>query len=168
MASVLSAAAIGMGFRTGVRFTGMPFDNMGVMTMKMMSITSMTSTIGVTLMSDTGGGALCSFIDYFSNSTGPGRRSRAPKARASFNSLGETEILSFCARALRPFQEVVDQLRAGVTHLDVKGLDSSREQVEHPDGRDGHEQTDSGGHQRFGNSARHRAETGGLLRGNSL
>ena len=34
----------------------MPFDNIGVMTMKMMSITSITSTIGVTLMSATGGG----------------------------------------------------------------------------------------------------------------
>ena len=31
---------------------------MGVMTMKMMSSTSITSTMGVTLMSATGGGAL--------------------------------------------------------------------------------------------------------------
>ena len=37
--------------------TVMPFDSIGVMTMKMMSITSITSTIGVTLMSATGGGA---------------------------------------------------------------------------------------------------------------
>src|SRR5436189_4585460 len=42
-----------------------PFDNMGVMTMKMMSITSMTSTIGVTLMSATGGGAWCLLTDSF-------------------------------------------------------------------------------------------------------
>src|SRR5450756_2753193 len=36
----------------------MPLDSIGVMTMKMMSNTSITSTIGVTLMSATGGGAL--------------------------------------------------------------------------------------------------------------
>ena len=34
-----------------------PLDNMGVMTMKMISSTSITSTIGVTLMSDTTSGA---------------------------------------------------------------------------------------------------------------
>src|SRR2546422_905924 len=42
-----------------------PLDNMGVMTMKMMSITSITSTMGVTLMSATGGGALCLIIGFF-------------------------------------------------------------------------------------------------------
>ena len=36
---------------------GTPFDNMGVMTIKIMSNTSITSTMGVTLMSDTAGGA---------------------------------------------------------------------------------------------------------------
>ena len=33
-------------------FTVWPFDNMGVMTMKMISSTSITSTMGVTLISD--------------------------------------------------------------------------------------------------------------------
>ena len=50
---------------------------------------------------------------------------------------------------LRPLQEVVDQLGAGVAHLHVKGFDLAREVVEHPDRRDGHEQSDSGGHQGF-------------------
>src|SRR5579863_5206553 len=36
----------------------MPFDNMGVITMKIISSTSMTSTSGVTLISDTAAGAL--------------------------------------------------------------------------------------------------------------
>src|SRR3954451_6381764 len=74
IASLLSAACIGMGFLVFAMSTLTPFDNMGVMTMKMMSITSMTSTIGVTLMSATGGGAFCFSIAYFSISIGSGRR----------------------------------------------------------------------------------------------
>jgi hypothetical protein len=42
--------------------TLMPFESMGVMTMKMMSITSITSTIGVTLMSDIGPDIFCFFM----------------------------------------------------------------------------------------------------------
>jgi hypothetical protein len=41
----------------------MPLESIGVMTMKMISMTSITSTIGVTLMSATGGGALYFFSD---------------------------------------------------------------------------------------------------------
>ena len=62
IASLLSAACMGMGFLVFTRSTLTPLDNMGVMTMKMMSITSITSTMGVTLMSATGGGALCFMI----------------------------------------------------------------------------------------------------------
>ena len=47
-----------IGFLVFTMSTLTPFDNMGVMTMKMISSTSITSTIGVTLMSATGGGAL--------------------------------------------------------------------------------------------------------------
>src|SRR5207253_623337 len=57
MASLLSASCMAIGFLPLYMSTVMPFDNMGVMTMKMMSITSITSTIGVTLISDTGGKA---------------------------------------------------------------------------------------------------------------
>jgi hypothetical protein len=41
---------------------------MGVMTMKMISMTSITSTIGVTLISATGGGAECFIINDIENS----------------------------------------------------------------------------------------------------
>jgi hypothetical protein len=58
MASLLSAACMGIGFLVFTRSTLTPLDNMGVMTMKMISITSITSTMGVTLMSATGGGAV--------------------------------------------------------------------------------------------------------------
>ena len=65
IASLLSAACMGIGFFVFAMSTLTPFDNIGVMTMKMMSITSITSTIGVTLMSATGGGALCFFSIFF-------------------------------------------------------------------------------------------------------
>src|ERR1035438_1979632 len=62
MASLLSAACIAMGFLVLAISTETPFDNMGVMTMKMISMTSITSTMGVTLMSATGGIALNFFF----------------------------------------------------------------------------------------------------------
>src|SRR5271165_6432973 len=45
-----------IGLTVFTRSTLTPLDNIGVMTMKMMSSTSITSTIGVTLISATGGG----------------------------------------------------------------------------------------------------------------
>ena len=66
---------------------------MGVMTMKMMSITSITSTIGVTLMSATGGGACllfhCSLLRLaivLLRGLGGGGALRLPPRRARFNS----------------------------------------------------------------------------------
>ena len=56
-ASSLSAACIGTGFFVLTRSTLTPFDNMGVITMKMISSTSITSTMGVTLISATTSGA---------------------------------------------------------------------------------------------------------------
>ena len=57
-----------------------PLVNMGVMTMKMISSTSITSTMGVTLMSDTGGGAFFFFIDLtpFESEAADRSRRRAP------------------------------------------------------------------------------------------
>src|SRR5208282_163743 len=47
-------------------------------------------------------------------------------------------------------------------------FDATREVVEHHDGRDGHQQPESGGYKRFGNAARDRAQTGSLLLGNTF
>jgi hypothetical protein len=58
MASSLSAACIVIGFLVFTLSTLWPLVSMGVMTMKIISSTSMTSTMGVTLMSATGGAAL--------------------------------------------------------------------------------------------------------------
>src|SRR6185369_4600672 len=70
--------------------------------------------------------------------------------------------------ALRTFQEVVDQLAARVPHLHVKRFNLVGEVVEHPDCGNSHKQTDSGGHQRFRNTACDGAQTGGLLVRNTL
>src|ERR1035437_2246746 len=66
-ASLLSAACMGMEFLVFTKSTLTPLDNIGVMTIKMMSNTSITSTMGVTLMSATGGGALCCMITELSS-----------------------------------------------------------------------------------------------------
>src|SRR5260370_25913228 len=80
IASVLSAACMAMAFLVFTMSTSLPLLNMGVMTMKMMSMTSMTSTIGVTLMSATGGGALyfAIFLSRWIVGSGTGGPSRAP------------------------------------------------------------------------------------------
>src|SRR5690349_8257383 len=91
--------------------------SIGVMTMKMISNTSITSTMGVTLMSDTGGGAF-----FFSISFPPsklaevGRSCRPPAAAHSFNS-HELVLPVYSHARLTAFEEVIDQLRAGVAHL---------------------------------------------------
>jgi len=54
-----------------------------------------------------------------------------------------------CGRALSAFEEVVDQFRTRVPHLDVERLHPIGEVVEHHHGGDGDEQTHGGGHQRF-------------------
>src|SRR5689334_18676667 len=87
IASLLSAACMGMGFLVLAKSTLTPFDNIGVMTMKMMSITSITSTIGVTLMSATGGGALnLVSLDFFAIVWSPlgTRQERGPLAAGPF------------------------------------------------------------------------------------
>src|SRR5882724_12883001 len=68
MASVLSASCWEIAFLVFTMSTSLPLLNMGVMTMKMMSMTSITSTMGVTLMSATGGGAECFIINDIANS----------------------------------------------------------------------------------------------------
>src|SRR5215467_4787627 len=160
IASLLSASCMAIGFLVFTMSTCTPCCNMGVMTMKMISSTSITSTMGVTLMSDTG----CS-SRAFLNSTfivillelgrqNLGRPAPPPYQLAGFPWKG---LLARAGAALGPLQEVVDQLGARVAHLHVKGLNLVGEIVEGPDGGESNEQTDSGGDQRFGNTSGHRA-----------
>src|SRR5689334_10332708 len=60
-------------------------------------------------------------------------------------------------------QEVIDQLRGRVIHLHVEGFNLVGEVVEHHDGGNGDEQSNSRRHQRFRNTACDCAKTRGLL-----
>src|SRR5215471_5638319 len=168
MASLLSAACIVIGFFVFTMSTVTPLDNIGVITMKMMSITSITSTIGVTLISATGGGALCFFSSLSAISVSP----RTPQEPGSSRELPANQLTGALTllpdAALRTLQEVVDQFGTGVAHLHVESFNLVREVVEHPDRGNRHEQTDSGGHQRFRNTAGDGAQTGRLLVRNAL
>src|SRR5437016_2170203 len=64
--------------------------------------------------------------------------------------------------------EVVDEFHGGVVHLDVEGLHFVGEVVVSPDGRDGHEEAEGGGDERFGDTAGNSRQTSGLVRGDAL
>src|SRR5271157_3523182 len=130
-----------------------PCCNMGVITMKTMSSTSITSTMGVTLMLElTLAPSLRTAIAIEFNLLPAGL---APKAL--------DRQLPVDAPLL---QEIVDQLAGAVVHFHVESFHLVGEVVEHHDSRNGDEQSDSGGHQRFRNTAGDSAQTSGLLRRN--
>src|SRR5271165_2171646 len=157
-ASSLSASGIGVGLATLAMSTLTPFCSIGVMTIKMISSTSITSTIGVTLM-----------LEFTFDPS-----SRFTIAISSTSPLFLNSAVYGCAGLRLPadgpatLQEVVNQLARAVVHFHVEGFHLVGEIVEHHDGRDGDEQSDSGGHQGFRNTACDRAQTGGLLGRNFL
>src|SRR5450432_3097423 len=166
-----------IGFLVLTRSTMTPFDNIGVMTMKMMSITSITSTMGVTLMSAIAPEPCRRFFAFSSLSTiivvSPRQEREAPCGASPLttNQLATASVRPLLAGAgatLRTLQEVVDQLGAGVAYFHVERFNLPGKVVEHPDRRDSHEQADSGGHEGFRNAARHRGQTGGLFVRNAL
>ena len=69
---------------------------------------------------------------------------------------------------ISPLEEVIDQLARRVIHLHIERFYAAGEIVEHHDGGNGYEQTESRGHQSLRNSACHRAQTGCLLLRNTL
>src|ERR1700676_3082713 len=91
------------------------------------------------------------------------RPGRAPKIN-SLNAIAYcTNSLLPGAGFLRALEEVIHQLGAGVPHFDVKGFDTSREIVIHPDRGNSDEQTHGGGYQRFRNTASDGAQSGRFL-----
>src|SRR5580658_3118136 len=100
----------------------------------------------------------------YEGSPGPSRGS--PLQLAGYCFL--PKLLTGSRAALRPLQEVVDQLGTGIAHFHIKRFDLPSEVVEHPHGRDSHEKSDSRGHQGLGDTAGHCAQTGRLLGRNSL
>src|SRR5205085_1864253 len=148
----------------------------GVMTMKMIRSTSMMSTIGVTLMSDWRPPPPPAVIPIAFYSFGaPGQlaaRLAARPARAG-NSLprapgGPERRPSRNLKNLRPelpraiLQEVVDQLRRRVVHLNDEAVNLAREVVEEPHGGHGHGESERRRQQSLGDAARDRADAGRL------
>ena len=112
------------------------------MTMKMISSTSMTSTIGVTLMSDNGRRGSFHFHSLLTPVLDWRERFTHRRTAPSNSTQGSRLIADFTCwpRLLRPLEEIVDQLRARVAHFHVERLNAVGEVVEHPDGRDSDEQ----------------------------
>src|SRR5512147_1617511 len=104
----------------------------GVMTMKMISSTIMMSAMGVTLMSAIGPPFLpptAIAMWMYSLVRRGGTRTTVPAS-------------PYPALLGALLDEVVEQLGAGVVHLDVERLDLAVEDVEHPHGGNGHEQAE--------------------------
>src|SRR5580765_1425702 len=168
---------MGVGLSTFAMSTLTPFCNMGVTTMKMISRTSITSTMGVTLMSELTfepssrfAIAIARYLLYFPAAVrsselsafsweGPAlENSSAGQATHCGN---QTErVLPANVAAL--FQEVIDQFARRVVHLHVERFHATGQIIEHHDGRDGDEQPDSRRNQRFRDTAGDCSQTGGL------
>src|SRR6202049_3723385 len=178
-ASSLSASGICSGLLTGAISTLMPFCNMGVTTMKIISRTSITSTMGVTLISELIFAPSFLFANAIASISvlpprfGAERRSAfklgRPGAgllqRRTSNSLRKADRALFLngspANIAALLQEVIDEFAGRVVHLHVEGFHATGKIVEHHDGRDGDEQADGRRNQRFRNTAGDCRQAGG-------
>src|SRR6185437_9509570 len=132
------------------RLTVTPFCNMGVMTMKMINNTSMTSTIGVTLMLELTLEPSSLFeIAIFRLLR---RWTRRIGCAGSCNSRRGQRASARHAQAFRPcvrdhlsahssptLQEVVDQFARRVVHFHVERFHAAGQVVEHHDGGNRHQ-----------------------------
>src|SRR6478672_10628869 len=123
---------------------------MGAMSIMMMSSTSMPSTSGVTLISDLTpplAPPRSIPIAKLSYCKWPGTMARGSVHRSAD---GQTTQLR------RLLDEVVDELRRRVVHLDVEVLDTAGEVVVEPHRRDRHDETERGFDERLGDTGRDR------------
>src|ERR1700741_3014948 len=107
-----------MGFWALANSSVMLFCNIGVMTMKMISSTSITSTMGVTLM----------FEFTLLPSSRFAKAIRLPCKRCAS---AAADALTPALLAVTALQEVVHQFAGGVIHLDIERLYLIGEVVEH-------------------------------------
>src|SRR4029450_1288963 len=125
----------------------MPFCSMGVMTMKMISSTIMMSAMGVTLMS-----AMAPPLDP------PTAIDMGVLLREGDRGCAPPGWRRAARRPGRPLRalldEVVEQLRAGVVHLDVEPLHAAGQVVVGPDRGHRHEQAEGGGDEGLGDTGR--------------
>src|SRR5437588_5891221 len=177
MASSLSASFMAIGLSVLASSAIGAFCNIGVTTMKMMSNTSITSTMGVTLISELTLLPSSRFaIPIIPVPRGQRRRNDAGPASAG-PSFRELDRLSSGRSPLRPLlllsgsaaalQEVINQFAGAVIHLHIERLHLIGEVIEHPHRRDGHKQADGRGDQRFGTTASHCRQTRRLLVGDA-
>src|SRR5262245_28008716 len=140
-------------------FTATPCCNIGATSIMMMSSTSMTSTSGVTLMS-----ALTPPFApprSIAMTKSPNCGSRISDCGLIVDSMNPQSAIPNPQCGLgRLLDEVVDELRRRVVHLDVEVLDARRQIVVDPDGRNRDDQTDRGLDERFRNTDRNRADAG--------
>src|SRR5688572_3481799 len=132
--------------------------------MKMMSNTSMMSTIGVTLISDCRPllpPPACIDITESPFTAPQPVNSGAARAAPSGFTIRQSCVASLRLQLLRAvLNEVVDQFRRRVVHLDHEAVDLTGEVVEQPHRGHRHKQSERGGKQRFRNSACDGRDTG--------
>src|SRR5580765_5652804 len=129
-ASSLSASGMGAGLLTLAISTLTPFWSIGVMTMKMISSTSITSTMGVTLMLEFTFEPSSRIANDIVQPPRYVRNRQCTDARNRLPADGSATL-----------QEVVNQLAGAVVHFHVEGFHLAGEVVEHHDGRDSDEQS---------------------------
>src|SRR5690349_16854855 len=117
----------------------------GAVIMKMISSTSITSAIGVTLMSALTAARL--LVDM-ATAGGDLRREILRERRTAEL---RTDVLD----------QVVDELLAGVRHLDREEVRLRLEVVVDPHRRDGHHEAERGGDERLGDTGRDRRDAAG-------
>ncbi len=131
----------------------------------------MTSTSGVTLMSD----LTPPFAPPRSIAMGASPERRRAGRHGAHRPGPSLSRAGSASRPCQPRQascslldEVVDQLGRGVVHLDVEVLDAAGQVVVEPHGRDGHDQSERRLDERFGNTGRHRADAARPRGGDTL
>src|ERR1700691_5587610 len=163
------------------------FCNMGVSTMKMIRSTSITSTMGVTLISEVTLAASFRFANDIEfcllRALAQPRtamttmrkiwRRRDTGASSATHLLRSSLPLLFFAFGLGPahapaLQEVIDQFARRVIHLHVERFHATGQVVKHHNRRECHKQTDARGSQRFGNTAGDRCQSGCAVFGHTV
>src|SRR6266542_747873 len=133
----------------------------GVTTMKMISSTSMTSTIGVTLISDCIPPVPPACIPI-SQTPFVVRVRRAREVAETASSLTRShpparELRIQLLRAI--LDKIVNQLGSRIVHLHDEAINLAGKVVEEPHRRNGNHQTERRGKKRFRNAARDRRNT---------
>src|SRR5215218_5393615 len=129
--------------------TSTPFWSIGAMIIMMMSSTSMTSTSGVTLISDLTPPLppSCIAMARYSQPLESGRPGPASRRRSVCTSLRGSLL-----------DEVIDELRRRVVHFDVEVIEPAGEVIVKPHRGDRHEETERGLDDRLGDTGRDRAD----------